>query len=109
MSRTKEDKIKLAQSFIDSKTTKRDFCREAGISAPTLTRYIALLEEEESIKNSGLQYVELPRADESTEVCSKKNSVESFTIEVNGVVLQIPTNVTPQFLGALMREVSCHV
>ena len=92
-----EEKTAVVARYVSSGKTQTAFCREAGITVPTLAAWRKALPRP-VVRDGDLVEVALPALAALTEV----------RLEVNGCTLRVGVGTSPAWLGAVVQHLrSC--
>lgn len=106
MARTKEEKEAIVQSFLSQSISKAAFCKENNISQPTLNRFLKQLNTRvENTEKSDAQFMKITLPT----TVSPELAVESGVhLELNGMTLHFPQNISATFIGEVLKVVMSH-
>ena len=98
---TNEEKDNLIKEFQTSNDTKIQFCTKHQISVTAFHSWI------KKKKEDNIEFIEVPHSIKPI----RRNEMilptpPTIQIEISGIKLSLPLEISPQFLGQLIKEVA---
>ncbi len=106
MARTKEEKEAIVQLFLSQSISKAAFCKENNISHPTLNRFLNQVNKgADNNANSDTQFMKITLPTTASHELAVEKGIH---LELNGMTLHFPQNISAVFIGEVLKEVMSH-